>query len=77
MSLTWDILRVLGQFLSADEHGEGVPTIVGLMHLPNLHCIIHQIVVDDLCVHVRVCVCVCVCVRGEGRYVVWHPCVCS
>ena len=79
MSLTWDILRVLGEFLSADKHREGVPTIVGLMHLPDLHCIIHQIVVDDLCVHV----CVCVCVRGEGerggegRYVIWHPCVCS
>ena len=61
LSLTWDILRVLGKFLSADEHREGVPTIVGLMHFPYLHCIIHQIVVDDLCVHV------CVCVRGEGE----------
>ena len=58
LSLTWDILRVLGEFLSADKHREGVPTIVGLMHLPYLHCIIHQIVVDDLCVHVCVCVCV-------------------
>ena len=64
LSLTWDILRVLGQFLSADEHREGVPTIVGLMHLPYLHCIIHQIVVDDLCVHV----CVCEGGGGEGMY---------
>ena len=67
LSLTWDILRVLGQFLSADEHREGVPTIVGLMHLPYLHCIIHQIVVDDLCVHVCVCACVCVCEGGGGE----------
>ena len=62
LSLTWHILRVLGQFLSADEHREGVPTIVGLVYLPDFHCVIHQIVVDDLCV----CVCVCVCVWGGG-----------
>jgi len=51
---------VLGQFLSAEEHREWVSAIVGFMHLPDLHCVIYQVVVDDLHMHSmsgNVCTC--------------------
>lgn len=66
---------VLGQFLSAEEHREWVPAIVGFMHLPDLHCVIYQVVVDDLHMHsmsVNVCTCTCV-----GHYDVVHIPVCT
>lgn len=32
---------------SAHDNGESVPTTVAFMDLSDLHCVIHQVIVDD------------------------------
>ena len=51
-NLTGGIIGVLRHFLSTQQYWEGVSAVVGFMDLPDLHCVIHQVVVQDL----RVCV---------------------
>lgn len=47
-SLTWEIITVLGQPLSAEQDGVGISAIIGLVYLPNFHCVIYQVIVQDL-----------------------------
>lgn len=42
--LTWFV--ILGQPLSAHQDWEGIPATVGLMNLSDLHCVVHQVILD-------------------------------
>ena len=50
MKLTWHIAEILGKFLATEEDWEGVPAIIWLMHFTNFNRIIHQVIMDDLCI---------------------------
>lgn len=48
MKLTCILHQNLGQALAVHEEWEGVSSVIPFMDLSDLHCVIHEVVVNDV-----------------------------